>query len=396
MQHPGINRAIPMGIIGFIVGALVVIVLRALQSMDPIWAAGPGIISGVLFTAGFFVWGMGGFDPSQSLHGEAAEQAKAVPATPGRILNNSVFLLATALIGVVILLFVFAAFPGGLALRTVADPLASTTQNGFFEMELFGQTMEVSKLVIFAVFVIFMFVSLAAVGWIIAWVFTFLNRGLEESKAEAAQAKVDAAALASGDAAVAALPAGGSQDLAVTELAPSQSKGVPVERKNSIVEFFKVVFLLLIAVVILAVVGLGANALLEPLVESIFAPLAAHGPIGALTYDIARASVAPIALLIAAAVTTLILRPSWFFNVARNHRAAFIRYAVVLVALHVFFYYIAIGLIMPTLPLTPVSLVNAVAITTPLLYPNFALQVLGIGASYTARFVRWLPSILQK
>ncbi len=72
-MQPGLSRAIPMAIIGFLFGALLVIVIRGLQGLDPLWAAGPGIVMTAFTTAGFFVWGMGAFNPKMSVHGEAAE-----------------------------------------------------------------------------------------------------------------------------------------------------------------------------------------------------------------------------------------------------------------------------------------------------------------------------------
>ena len=43
-MQPGLTRAIPMGIVGFILGAAFVLVLRSLQSMDPLWDAQIGVL----------------------------------------------------------------------------------------------------------------------------------------------------------------------------------------------------------------------------------------------------------------------------------------------------------------------------------------------------------------
>ena len=64
-----------MGIIGFAVGALIAVLIRLAQGLDPNPTAplayvGPAFVLGAFISSGFFVWGMGAFDPRMSVHGE--------------------------------------------------------------------------------------------------------------------------------------------------------------------------------------------------------------------------------------------------------------------------------------------------------------------------------------
>jgi len=120
MQQPGLSRAIPAGILGFLIGAGLVYVIRALQQVDPVWSPGVGLVFGTLFCAGFFMWGIGAFDPKLSLHGEAAEAELARLATteppPGSILGRAIWQLTTLMLVVTLALVVFAFLPGGFTL----------------------------------------------------------------------------------------------------------------------------------------------------------------------------------------------------------------------------------------------------------------------------------------
>src|SRR5262245_26698734 len=104
-MQPGLSRAIPMAILGFLFGSLVVIVLRFLQSLDPIWAVGPGLVVSVIFTAIFFVWGMGAFNPAMSVHGEEAEahheEVDPDNAPPRHLLTSSVWSLTTIVLAAI-------------------------------------------------------------------------------------------------------------------------------------------------------------------------------------------------------------------------------------------------------------------------------------------------------
>ncbi|MDZ4768168.1 MAG: hypothetical protein SGJ24_03495 [Chloroflexota bacterium] len=193
-MQPGLSRAIPLGLLGFLLGALVVIVIRAAQGMTPLWDFGVGMSLAAFTTAGFFMYGMGAFDPAMNAHGDEAvrlqeEAEKAIDtAPPARLLSGSIWTLAALTLGFIVIIFGFATLPGGLSLITTMDPEASVMMSGMVEMQLpmMAAPMEVSKLVIFAVFLIVLFVSLAAVGAILAMVFRGAAQGVAEAKVAAA------------------------------------------------------------------------------------------------------------------------------------------------------------------------------------------------------------------
>ncbi len=193
-MQPGLSRAVPMAIIGFMFGALIVIVIRGLQGLDPIWAPGPGIILSAITMAIFFVWGIGAFDPRLSVHGseeveEAVHEELAEAASkPRSILTGSIWQVTILLLVFLLIVTGFAVIPGGLSLTQTVDPGASTTMVGYTEMALpfGGPTIEVSSLVIFAVFVIWALLSLIVAAGIIAYIVSFLSRGVIEVKAAGA------------------------------------------------------------------------------------------------------------------------------------------------------------------------------------------------------------------
>ena len=157
-----------MAILGFMVGALITIILRGLQSLDPIWAAGPGLVMAGFFMAGFFVWGMGAFNPKLSVHGEAEEavheELEKEAAQPRSLLLGSTWMIATITLDC-------RRDPGGSGgdagrLWHDADdhPRRFDLDGRLHEVPLpfGGPTIEVSTLVIFGVFILIAFLSLVA------------------------------------------------------------------------------------------------------------------------------------------------------------------------------------------------------------------------------------------
>ncbi len=83
MDKPGMTRAIPAMIVGFIGSLAIVYALRVLQNMDPVWAnvetsegAQVGLILAAFVSMATFMWGVGAFDPKMSEHGEHAHAAE--------------------------------------------------------------------------------------------------------------------------------------------------------------------------------------------------------------------------------------------------------------------------------------------------------------------------------
>ena len=77
MDKPGLGRAIPALIVGFIASLAIVYALRTWQDMDPVWmsadsseGAQVGLVLAAFVSMATFMWGVGAFDPKMSEHGE--------------------------------------------------------------------------------------------------------------------------------------------------------------------------------------------------------------------------------------------------------------------------------------------------------------------------------------
>ena len=80
MDKPGLGRAIPALIVGFIASLAIVYALRTWQNMDPVWmsadsseGAQVGLVLAAFVSMATFMWGVGAFDPKMSEHGEHVE-----------------------------------------------------------------------------------------------------------------------------------------------------------------------------------------------------------------------------------------------------------------------------------------------------------------------------------
>jgi hypothetical protein len=349
-----------MGIIGFLVGALLVVVVRGLQSLDPLWSPGVGIVFGTIFCAAFFMWGMGAFNPKLSQHGEeeahhAEAEAAEGQAKPFTIFGNSMWQIFTLLLLALVVLFAFALW-GGLTLTTTADPLASTTAVGYFtlQMPFGGPEILLSELVVFAIFVLWMLLSLAAVGALLAWLFGYLNRGLVESRVEAASG-AGAAALTAGSS-VGALPSGEAEPTA-------EGVATTPSRSEFMDDLIKLIQFAPIAIAVYLV---------------FFYPV--FGNLFPQTPDVRVG----LSLIIGLGVAAAIVRP-FFIGM----------YLFVFVLMYYLFYWVLIGMVLPAEPLrTLLSIVNGLIFAFLLLRPTGLLQFVGRLAALLARFVRWLPKLL--
>ena len=77
MDKPGLSRAIPYMIIGFILSLVIVYGVRTLQQMDPVWmsaesseGAQVGLVLAAFVSGATFLWGVGAFDPKMSEHAD--------------------------------------------------------------------------------------------------------------------------------------------------------------------------------------------------------------------------------------------------------------------------------------------------------------------------------------
>ncbi len=209
MLQPGLARAVPMGILGFIGGALLALVIRLLQGLDPAGSVGPAFVLGAFISAGVFVWGMGGFDPRMSVHGEHAEEehehaiVKAGPVQDPpavSILGAYTWQFTFWTILCVLVIAAFAFLPSGPHIRNVHPGQGDVSGVGFVALggiyqpiREFLQTatglellpkmsdelsaIQVSYLVLFVVFIAIMMLSLFAVGALLAGAVSYFIAG---------------------------------------------------------------------------------------------------------------------------------------------------------------------------------------------------------------------------
>jgi hypothetical protein len=182
-----------MGIVGFAVGALIAIVIRLLQGIDPNPAApygyvGPAMVLGVFISAGFFVWGMGAFDPAMSVHGEHAEEPHEEPAVereaPAGTLMGYIWRITSVILVGFLIVFAIAALPHGPAIRTVpgnGNPAAvsyTTLQDvlPWLPASFNGSSIQISSFALFLIFFAITVFSLLVVAGLLAITFTYLAR----------------------------------------------------------------------------------------------------------------------------------------------------------------------------------------------------------------------------
>jgi hypothetical protein len=211
---PGLARAIPLAILGFMLSAVIVFAIRFFQQMDPIYDARVNLVLAPFIMSFAFIWGMGGFDPRMSEHAHPPHEDhddKDAIIDPGKAIKadsadsghhppdlaanpSSAFGILTGQLWTVMALtmlligafFVLALLPTGLRLDTTADPAASpaifATNMEFLTplgMEINDTNLiQADKLTVFAGFIIFTMVSLLAFGGGIAFLFYWLNQGV--------------------------------------------------------------------------------------------------------------------------------------------------------------------------------------------------------------------------
>ena len=189
MTKPGLARAIPFSIIGFVLGIAIVIILRALQSVEPVWDPGVAIVLAPWTTVYFFLWGMGAFNPKMSEHGDHAhdheEEEEEAPFTS---LRGVFWQVATISILVMLILFIAAMLPTGLRLDTVNDPGGDVAAIGFDAGTGGEEADGVSQLTVFGIFIAITFISLLVASGIIAFLFYFLNGQMKAAEGEPSEA----------------------------------------------------------------------------------------------------------------------------------------------------------------------------------------------------------------
>lgn len=201
-MQPGLARAVPMGILGFVGGALLALVIRLAQGLDPAGSVGSAFVLGAFISAGVFVWGMGAFDPKMNLHGDHAieEARKPVKTTPPALLRNFTWQMTFWTILGVLAVAAFAFLPGGPAIRNVHPGQGDVAGVGFVTLgSIYEPTreflktataldllppmadnlaqLEISYLVIFVFFVGWTMFSLFLFGALIAASISYFGQG---------------------------------------------------------------------------------------------------------------------------------------------------------------------------------------------------------------------------
>lgn len=136
-MQPGLARAVPLGIVGFIVGGLLAILIRLAQGLDPNPVepnafVGPAMVLGAFISAGFFVWGMGAFDPRMSVHGEHAHaEASESAETPLSLLAGFTWQVTFWVLLFCIVIAAVALVPFGPNIRSVNPNEGNVAAVGF-------------------------------------------------------------------------------------------------------------------------------------------------------------------------------------------------------------------------------------------------------------------------
>jgi hypothetical protein len=455
-MQPGLTRAIPMGILGFILGAAFVLVLRALQSMDPLWDAQIGVLMAALGSTIGFVWGMGGFDRGQAHHhieahyddnageivvvGAHAEHGTEEHVEPSQRFSLELWQIIAAVVVVLVVLLAFASISSSPSVTISNDPAANTNTIGYFTMDLFGREIVVSQLFALLLFVVFTLASLAVIGWLISIAFFGMSRGLAIADAEG---NIPLNALPSGAVVAGALPSGAAEVTSPT--APVYRPRTAGERAWAVVVPNLLAFAVLLAPIdiTLSILGVGfaenpgvnliISALLTGLLTLIImrllprpAPRRADAPslfgLLASAVIIFAALVVVFTVIVSLATqfidvlyvpmepsraivpfySALFLTPfvmdaiygSRGQTLGQRIRKVLIP-AVIFEVLYLIFYGAAIGLILPQDPIrTLVTAINSAVITLLILYTGEFLWCIGKVAQFILAILRGVPNFL--
>ncbi|MAS37766.1 MAG: hypothetical protein CL610_27465 [Anaerolineaceae bacterium] len=406
-MRPGLSRAVPMGILGFLIGMVILVAIRGLQGLQPLMDPQLAIILGTILAAGFFVYGMGALDPRMNQHAhepEEGEEAHAMvvaeesveePAPPGQILGGYLWQLSTIVVLLLIGILVFALLPEGPALRTVHQEGANVSAVGYVPITIGAETYYISQLTALLGFIIFMFVSLAVVAGGLGMVFFGLNQGVKVVKDTAhtplEAEPLEAASTSEGGlirwlgVAVAAVAGFAIIDFII---------GAPITNEFATVSFFLAAGCVFAVAFVLvgAVIRFVAAQRWAWLVRALIILGVAGLILGPVTFAVVWFMLSGLSVVAAAIFSLIVLATLVFTGLIVG-----MVYAVVVGILIPLFYFLLIGLIVPFAPplLFGISAGNALLIAAIILRPKFIVHWIAYGAAWTAKQLRRLPGALQ-
>jgi hypothetical protein len=399
-----------MGILGFLIGMVILVVIRGLQSLQPLMDPQMGIILGTVFAAVFFVYGMGAFDPRMNQHAHEPEEgdedhALAVAeheeaeeeAPPGELLGGYMWQFSTLLVVLLIGILFFALLPGGPGIQTVHEPLSNVSDFGVLNLQIGDQTYHFSQLTLLIGFVIFMFVSLAAAAGGLSLVLFGLHQGAVRVK-EIAHTPLEAEPMehvpttAPGLSRWAIVAAVATLGFTVADTL----FGRPITDEFATFSFFLaagVAFTWAFLLVGAVIRFVAAQTQWLWLVRAIIIVGAAHVIVGAIGFVLVWL------VLSGLSVTTLVIinLGGLLLLLVPMRQPVGVMFAILSAILIPLFYFVLIGLIVPFAPplLYIISASNALVVAALILRPKFLTQWVGYGAGWTAKQLRRLPNVLQ-
>ena len=180
MENPGISRAIPGAIIGFVAGLVIVTVLRSMQSMDPVWDPGVALVLTPFTMMAGWLWGIGAFNPKLSEHGEHHDEhdedhdAADEDFNPMGTLMPLMWRVTTYSLLVIGIFYALATLPTGLFLQTVnQDEANAAAFASSFDVTapLSDASYETTQMIVFLGFVAVTMISLLVFAGLIAFLF---------------------------------------------------------------------------------------------------------------------------------------------------------------------------------------------------------------------------------
>lgn len=405
-MRPGISRAVPMGILGFLITMVVLVVIRTLQSVKPAMDPQITIVFGVLVAAGFFVYGMGAVDPRMNQHAHEPEDGDEAQAhheeaeeegQPGQILGGYTWQVTTLTLGLLLIVVFFALLPDGPGIQIAHEPLSNVSDIGMVAIQIGSESYHFSQLTVIIGFIIVMMVSLAGAAGGMGLALFHLHQGatvvkdIDHTPLEAEPLE-NAPTAGAGLARWAAIAAVVTIGFAVLDTLI----GTPITLEFATLSFFLsagVVFVysfLFMGWIIRFVV---AQTQWRWLVRALVIMVAAGLLLGVIDFALIWLGLSGMSLTSAVVFNLVGLG----LLIVPGRMVVAVMFAILSGILVPLFYFLLIGLIVPFAPplLFGISASNALLITALILRPKFVTHWVGYAAGWTAQVLRRLPDALQ-